>query len=446
MGTWLRAAILALSVFFLCGCALLDYLPRDTRGRPEAEVRKSRAAQTPATRPAPVEAADAEERTPVPVPASEIPGVDEVRPGDSAFCARSGDEASSLAMRLAPGSQSLSSYSALAEPLRASMTYLARQKQDSPALVQPGGSLTWGQLFQTAQELYTLLPQLDADPGLLARNFVWYELAPNPLVTGYFSPDVPASLTREPGFETPLYAKPPDLRQASEEEQRQGKPKVYRVAEGAIQPYYDRQAIDEGALSGQGLEIAWVKSPLEAFWLQTQGAGTLVLPDGSRRTVQFAASNGYEFQGIGQLLLTSGTLTKAQLGNDSIRAWAESNPEQARELMARNRSFVFFELRQSASCGAMEKPLTAMVSLATDPSLLPLGSVAALDVPLPGQNGGSPVSLRGLVLAQDTGSAIRGHRLDLYLGDGDEAGRQAYGLRTSAGLHLLVSKNALRAK
>jgi membrane-bound lytic murein transglycosylase A len=257
---------------------------------------------------------------------------------------------------------------------------------------------------------------------------------------------VPASLTREPGFETPLFAKPPDLRQASAEEQAAGKPKVYRVTEGAIQPYYDRQAIDQGALSGQGLEIAWVRSPLDAFWLQTEGAGTLALPDGSRRTVQFAASNGYEFQGLGQLLLASGTLTREQLGRESIRAWCEANPERAQEIMAQNRSFVFFELRQGVSVGALEKPLTALVSLATDPSLLPLGSVAALEVPLPGQNGGIPVSLRGLVLAQDTGSAIRGHRLDLYLGSGAEAERLESGLRASASLHLLVSKNALRAK
>ncbi|WP_459854544.1 MltA domain-containing protein [Humidesulfovibrio idahonensis] len=454
MGTGLRAPLFFLLTLGLCGCAVLDYLPRDTRGRPESEVRGKRmasAGRTPAR--APSSAPDAtdnpyDDRTPV-APAEQeagVPGVGEVRGRESAFSARSGSEAQALALRLNPASQSLSSYAALAEPLRASLTYLSRQKASAPALVQPGGSLTWGQLFETAQELYTLLPRLDADPGLLAEHFVWYELAPSPLMTGYYSPEVDASLTRQPGYETPLYAKPPDLRQASEEEQSQGRPKAYRAAQGAIQPYYDRQAIDQGALAGQGLEIAWVKSPLDAFWLQTEGAGTLRLPDGSLRTAQFAASNGYEFQGLGQLLMATGALPREKLQRESIRAWCESNPERAREIMAQNRSFVFFELRQGFSAGAMEKPLTALVSLATDPSLLPLGSVAALDVPLPGQNGGIPVSLRGLVLAQDTGSAIRGHRLDLYLGGGDTAERLESGLRTSAGLHLLVSKNALRAK
>jgi len=454
MSTRLRAPLFILLALSLCGCAVLDYLPRDTRGRPEDEVRRNRASSAGRTAARPSASSPAasgspyEERTPA-VPAeqdAEIPGVGEVREGDAAFSARSGTEAMTLALRLNPASQSLPSYAALAEPLRSSLAYLARQKATAPALVQPGGSLTWGQLFETAEELYALLPQLDANPGLLAEHFVWYELAPSPLLTGYYSPELQASLTRQPGFETPLYAKPPDLRQASAEEQGQGKPKAYRVSEGAILPYYDRQAIDQGALAGQGLEIAWVKSPLDAFWLQTEGAGTLDLPDGSQRTVQFAASNGYEFQGMGQLLTATGALPKESLQRESIRAWCEANPDRAREIMAQNRSFIFFVLRQGLSAGAMEKPLTALVSLATDPSLLPLGSVAALDVPLPGQNGGIPVSLRGLVLAQDTGTAIRGHRLDLYLGGGDTAERLASGLRTGAGLHLLVSKNALRAK
>jgi len=219
------------------------------------------------------------------------------------------------------------------------------------------------------------------------------------------------------------------------------------VSGGAIQPYYDRQALDsDRALAGQGLAIARVRSPLDAFVLQTEGAGTLLLPDGTRRTVQFKASNGHEFQGLGQLLLANGVLPRERLSRASIRAWCQENPGRAREIMAQNRSYVFFELRAGPSVGAMEKPLTALVSLATDPSLLPLGAVSVLDLGLPGQNGGSSVGFHGLVLAQDTGSDIRGHRLDLYLGDGERAERLEAGMRASADLHLLVSKNALRLK
>lgn len=448
----LAAALLSAVLLSAGGCALLDQLPRSSPGRPEYSVRKSRTGTPASARPASRTDSRQQQRDPgldeyrredprQPSPSQ----VDEPEEGGSAFRPRSGAQARALAWKLDPATQSLPSYAALAGPLRHNVDYLSRQRPDSPALVQPGGSLSYGQLADTARELLDLLPRLDSDPGLLGERFVWYELSPSPLVTGYYSPEVPASLTRQPGYEVPLYAKPPDLRQASEAEQRQGRPKVYRAVDGAIMPYHDRRAIDvDGVLAGQGLEIAWVQSPLDAFLLQTEGAGTLLLPDGGRRTVQFKAGNGQEFTGIGQLLLAGGALARERLSRAEIRRWCAENPERARELMAQNRSYVFFELRAGGSAGAMEKPLTALVSLATDPSLLPLGSVAVLEMALPGRNGGSPAGIHGLVLAQDTGSDIRGHRLDLYLGEGEQAERLEAGLRASGGLHLLVSKNALR--
>jgi len=436
VGAGLRAALAVLLLVALSGCALLDHLPRQSPGRPASTVRRDRTG-------APAQPRQDDGYAPrIAAPRVYEPA----GAGISAFRPRSASEARVLAGRLDPAGQSLPTFAALAEPLRLSLSFLGRQRQSAPALIQPGGSLTWGQLSATAQELYDILPDLDANPGLLAERFVWYELAPNPLVTGYYSPEVEASLTRQPGFEHPLYGQPPDLRKASAEEQRQGRPKVYRASGGAVTPYHDRKAIDvDGVLTGQGLEIAWVRTPRDAFVLQTEGAGTLLLTDGSRRTVQYKAGNGHDFQGLGQLLLSTGTLPKERLSKESIRQWCDANPERAQEVMAQNRSYVFFELRPGPNVGAMEKPLTALVSLATDPSLLPLGAVAALDIGLPGKNGGAPVGFHGLVLAQDTGSDIRGHRLDLYLGEGESAERMEAGLRSSAGLHLLVSKNALRA-
>lgn len=440
----LRAALAVLVLAVLSGCGLLDYLPRQSPGRPASEVRRARPDASVPPRQQERRGASAEAQPEAMKEDREEARGDEA---DSAFRPRRAFEAQIQARRLEPASQSLSGFTGLAEPLRHSLVFLAKKPQGAPALVQPGGSLTWGQLSATAQELFDILPDLDADPGLLAERFVWYELASSPLVTGYYSPEVEASLTRQPGFEQPLYGQPPDLRKATAEELRQGRPKVYRASGGAILPYHDRQAIDlDGALAGQGLEIAWVRSPMDAFVLQTEGAGTLVLPDGRRRTVQFKAGNGFEFQGLGQLLLANGALPKERLSRASIRSWCLENSERAQQIMAQNRSYVFFELREGATVGAMEKPLTALVSLATDPSLLPLGAVAVLDLGLPGQNGGSPVGFHGLVLAQDTGSDIRGHRLDLYLGGGEGAERLEAGLRASAGLHLLVSKNALRSK
>ncbi len=433
----LQAALCVLLACALGGCALLDLLPRSSPGRPAEQVRRARASRGDS---APMDIQDTSDVRRLP---------DEGQGGEadgSVFRPRSGGSARGLAARLAPASQSLSGFADLDAPLAHSIAFLSRRPHGEAALVQPGGSLSWGQLLQTAQELRDLLPALDADPGLLSEHFVWYELSPAPLVTGYYSPEVAASLTRRPGFETPLYGLPPDLRRASGEEERQGRPKVYRAEGGAIVPYHDRRDIDlNGALTGQGLEIAWVASPVDAFLLQTEGAGVLVLPDGTRRRVQFAASNGYAFTGLGELLLANGALPRERLSRESIRAWCLENHERTKELMAQNRSYVFFELCSGPTVGAMEKPLTALVSLATDPSLLPMGAVAVLDLGLPGSNAGAPVGLHGLVLAQDVGSAIRGHRLDLYLGGGEPAARLEANLRASAGLHLLVSKNALRS-
>ena len=446
-----RLLLLVLLMLAAAGCSAMDYVPWPSSGgggRP-APPRRARLGPPPADG---GWASTAPEAAPETVAEPEPAAVDGgVQEGPAAYGALAGAEARRLALRLSPSSQSLRSFADLSGPLRDNVVHLASRPQDGTAFAQAGGRLTYGLLRQSAEDLLRLLPDLDADPGLLAERFVWYELAPEPLATGYYAPEVPASLMRRSGYEIPLYAKPPDLRQATAEELREGRPRAYRLENGAVLPYYDRQAIDrDGALAGRGLEIAWVRSPYDAYVLQTEGAGVLVLPDGGRRAVQFAANNGREFKGLGGLLLDSGALTRAQLAPDSMRAWCEANPERAAAIMAENRSYVFFALGRDSgtvsSLGALGKPLTPLVSVATDPSLLPLGSVAALDLPLPGGEGGPESALRGLVLAQDAGSAIRGNRLDVYFGGDERARLQASGLRVRAGLYLLISKNALRAE
>ncbi|OGR34450.1 MAG: hypothetical protein A2051_00795 [Desulfovibrionales bacterium GWA2_65_9] len=346
-------------------------------------------------------------------------------PAPAGFSALRGSESLLLAGQLSPASQSLRSFADLAGPLRHSLGHLSRMSPGAPALVQPGGSLTWGQLRQSAQELLSVLPDLDANPGLLSERFIWYELAPSPLLTGYYSPEMEASLERQPGYDYPLYAPPPDM----------------AARPGA----YDRRAVDlDRALAGRGLELAWLKNPADAFLMQTEGGGSLRLPDGSVRGVHFAAANGLPFKGLGQILLDAGALPKERLNREAIRSWCAANPARALELMAENASYVFFRFTAAASEGSLGKPLTPLVSLATDPSLLPLGAVAVLSAPLSAQGGAE--SLRGLVLAQDSGADIRGLRLDLYLGSGERAERLEATMRTPATLYLLVSKSALRAR
>jgi membrane-bound lytic murein transglycosylase A len=402
-GPLATAALVAALAFALPGCGLMDYVPWP--------------GSTPGGRPAPAR------RARVAAPSS--PPEYRLSPAPAEFGVLRGSEATLLAGRLSPASQSLRSFAELAEPLRFSLEYLARMPQKEPALVRPGGSLTWGMLRQSAEELFALLPSLDSNPGLLAERFVWYELAPKPLLTGYYSPEMEASLVRAPGFEYPLYAPPPDL-----------------AAHAAA---FDRRSVDLGrALEGRGLELAWLKNPADPFLMQTEGGGSLRLPDGSVRGVHFAAANGRPFKGLGKILLDAGVLPKERLNREDIRSWCAANPARALELMAENASYVFFRFTTAVSEGSLGKPLTPLVSLATDPSLLPFGAVAVLDAPLSAQGGAD--SLRGLVLAQDSGADIRGLRLDLYLGSGERAERLEASLRTPATLHLLVSKNALRAR
>lgn len=398
------APVLAIILAFaLLGCGVGDYVPwpgSSSGGRPAPARRAS-------------------------VPSPSAPPEYRLSTAPADFSALRGSEAALLARRLSPASQSLRSYAELAGPLRHSLEHLARMPQQAPALVRPGGSLSWGQLRVSAEELLALLPGLDADPGLLSERFVWYELAPQPLLTGYYSPELEASPVRAPGYDYPLYAPPPDI--------------------SARPAAYERRAVDlNGALAGRGLELAWLKNPADAFLLQTEGGGSLRFPDGTTRGVHFASSNGLPFKGLGQILLDARALPKERLQRSEIRAWCAANPARALELMAENRSYVFFRFTAAASEGSLGKPLTPLVSLATDPSLLPLGAVAVLDAPLSAQGGPEP--LRGLVLAQDSGADIRGLRLDLYLGSGERAERLEAGLRTPATLHLLVSKSALRAR
>lgn len=407
----LLAAGLALAlVFVLLGCGVGDYVPwpgslsSGGGGRP-----------APARRPS--------------IPAPSSPPEYRLSQAPAAFNSLRGSESRLLAGQLSPASQSLSSFADLAGPLRHSLEHLSRMPQGEPALVQPGGSLSWGQLRQTAEELRAMLPRLDQNPGLLSERFVWYELAPDPLLTGYYSPEMEASLVRAPGYDYPLYAPPPDI---------------------AARPgTYDRRAVDLGrALEGRGLELAWLKNPADTFLMQTEGGGSLRLPDGSVRGVHFAAANGLPFKGLGKILLDAKALPKERLNRADIRAWCAANPARALELMTESRSYVFFRFTIAASEGSLGKPLTPLVSLATDPSLLPLGAVAVLQAPLSGPLSvrDGPDSLRGIVLAQDAGADIQGSRLDLYLGSGERAERLEATMRTPATLHLLVSKNALRAR
>ena len=360
------------------------------------------------------------------------------------FFPLSGQEGVQNVARLDLKSQGLGSWQALNEPVQLSLEYALNMDREEVAFTRPGMEITWGQVVRSLQDFLDVLPYLDEQPELLAQRFVWYGMKSKPVMTGYYTPEIEASLTRQPGYDYPIYGVPDDLRfgQVSK-----GRTTFYRVEKGKVVRYHDRRAVDVSkVLAGRGLEIAWAKDPIDVFYMQVEGCGRLRLPDGTTRNVLYGAKNGHRFTGLGRIMYKKGLLPRDQLSKEHVREYFRKYPEKMYGLMAENRSYVFFRLESSPPEGSNGKPLTPMVSLATDRELLPLGSLLAFEAEIPETGNGQPAGVRritGIGLAQDTGSAIRGSRLDYYMGEGNEVEPIASRIKTEATVYLLISKQAL---
>ncbi|MEE8534645.1 MAG: murein transglycosylase A [Kiloniellales bacterium] len=262
------------------------------------------------------------------------------------------------------------------------------------------------------------------------------------LFTGYYEAELRGALVPGDGYDVPLYRRPPDLVTAKLGRFRAdlaGLSVVGRVEDGALVPYPDRVEIEDGALAGQGLELLWVDDPVDAFFLQVQGSGRVLLPDGSTLRVGFAASNGRTFYAIGRALIEDDKIPRDQVSMQSIRDWLRANPETARAYMRRNPRYIFFRtIEGDGPVGAQGVALTAGRSLAIDPHHLALGLPVWLDTTLPG--GGGP--LRRLMVAQDTGGAIKGPvRGDFYWGSGEPALARAGGMKERGVYYILLPKS-----
>jgi len=224
------------------------------------------------------------------------------------------------------------------------------------------------------------------------------------LFTGYFEPEIEGALAPSGDFPYPIYSLPPDLR-----------------GSGA---YYTRREIDEGALAEQDLEIAWLADSVDLFFLQVQGSGRIRLSNGQVIRVGYAGKNGRSYSSIGQELVRRGVYDATQVSADVIRNWVRNNPEAGRELLWVNESYVFFRKLDDVPAnrgplGAMNRSITPMRSIAVDPAITILGAPVWIE-----KDGETP--LRQLMIAQDTGSAIKGaQRADVYFGTGRSAGRAA---------------------
>ena len=277
----------------------------------------------------------------------------------------------------------------------------------------------------------------DADAaGFFAAHFEPVEVGGGgSFITGYFEPQIRGSRTPLPGY-VPVYRKPPDLvEQDAATAEATGTPRRGRLVDGVIVPYYERSEIVNGALAGRGLEIGWAADEIDFFFLQIQGSGRLLLPDGGVMRIGYAGQNGREYVGIGKLMKDRGLITDGSM--QGIIAWLRANPEAGRAIMNENKSYIFFqELTGPGPLGALGKPVTPQITVAADPAFVPLGAPVLLQVDRPEVN--------GLWIAQDTGGAIKGaNRFDTFWGAGDYAATTAGGMLARGTALILLPKGSL---
>ena len=247
-------------------------------------------------------------------------------------------------------------------------------------------------------------------------------------ITGYYVPDLDGSRVRTERFAYPLYAVPDDLLII---DLRTVYPELGsyrlrgRVDGRRIVPYYTRAELDQGIEALAGKELFWLDDPVELFFLHIQGSGRIRLENGEKVMVNYAEQNGHPYRSIGRLLIERGIMTRNQMSMQNIRSWARNNPDQVDALLGENPSFIFFrelEPEVQSPPGSLGIPLTPEISLAVDPRTIPLGAPVFLSTTWPYD----PRPLQKLMVAQDTGGAIKGHvRGDFFWGMGDEAGALA---------------------
>ncbi len=257
--------------------------------------------------------------------------------------------------------------------------------------------------------------------------------------TGYYEPEIRAARTRGRGYEVPIYGRPSDLIDVDLgqfSDTLKGKRIRGRVDGNALIPYYDRTAIEGGAIDRMAPIIAWAADAAEIFFLQIQGSGRLRLPDGSVMRIGYDSQNGRDYTGIGALMRDRGLLVPGQTSMQGIVAWLHAHPEEGRDIMRENKSFVFFREQKGPPQGALGYAVTGGTSAAADPKFVPLGAPVFLSL--------DRTDATGLWIVQDTGGAIRGaNRFDTFWGAGDDAQAIAGGMAARGTAFLLLPLGTL---
>lgn len=263
--------------------------------------------------------------------------------------------------------------------------------------------------------------------------------------TGYYEPEVAGSLTQTPEFTVPLFRVPDDLVEIAAGEAPALDPsfRFARKTGAGLGEYPDRAAIMAGALAGRNLELAYLKDPVDVFFIHVQGAARIALPDGRTMRVTYAAKSGHPYTPIGRVIADRTGLPRDAVTMQTIRAWLTDHPAEAAGVMAQNRSFIFFREAPVADEGlgpiaAAKVPLVAGRSLAVDRLQHTFHSPVWIETAL-----STGESFHRLTVAHDTGSAIIGPaRGDIFFGSGDQAGTIAGSMRATGRFVLLMPRHA----
>lgn len=264
----------------------------------------------------------------------------------------------------------------------------------------------------------------------------------NMLVTGYYQPILDGSLKKKAPYLYPLYSIPPDLViKPSEGSKRK---RIGRLEGTHFASYWTREEIDTQDKAA-GSELAWLKDPLDVFFLHVQGSGLIRLRDGTLRGIHYAAKNGLPYRSIGKYMVQTGRISLKKASMESIRTYINSHPQERQQILFTNPSYIFFRwTRRHGAIGNLDQELTPGRSIAADQNCLPAGGLAFLKTRQPVMKSGKIVDWKPIhrfVLVQDTGSAIRGPgRVDLFWGAGDQAGRAAGSMKEEGTLYFLLSR------
>lgn len=294
---------------------------------------------------------------------------------------------------------------------------------------------------------------VDATDGLAVRRFFETNFVPNlmrspdgaetGLITGYYEAMLYGSRKRGGAYQTPLYRVPEDLLTVdlgSVYPDLKNRRLRGRLSGKTVIPYNSRAEIARAPLAGK--ELLWVNDPVEAFFLEVQGSGRVQLDTGETVRVAYADQNGHPYKAIGRWLVEQGELTAEQATAPGIRDWIAAHPERRQELFNVNPSYIFFREERLPDPsvgpkGALGVPLTPWRSVAIDPTIVPLGAPLFLST----TEAGSEVPLQRLMMAQDTGGAIRGAvRADFFYGFGAQAADNAGRMKQRGSIWVLMPK------